>query len=81
MSVSSIVIAIILFGVFESLILILLHKKGRMMSRIYSMIRKKDFDIGLGFWFQSHGNGDIRVLNIHILIWCLEMSWLINTKE
>jgi hypothetical protein len=48
--------------------------------RIYKMIHPPFWDLGLGFWYQNQGNGNIHVLNIHFAIWCLEISWLINNK-
>ena len=42
----------------------------------YSMIHKPFYQFGLGFWFQNRGNGPFRILYIHLLVWCLEISWL-----
>lgn len=49
--------------------------------RIYSMLHKPFYQFGLGFWFQNKGNGPFRVLHIHLLIWCLEISWLEEQGE
>lgn len=50
------------------------------MIRIYSMFHPPFIQFGLGFWFMNRGNGDIRVLNIHLLFLCLEISWIIKEK-
>ena len=47
-----------------------------MAARIYPMIHKPFYQFGLGFWFQNRGNGPFRILHIHLLVWCLEISWL-----
>ena len=51
-----------------------------MYARVYPMIHKPFYQFGLGFWFQNIGNGPFRILHIHLLVWCLEISWL-NTRE
>ncbi len=47
-----------------------------MWVRLYPMIRKPFYQFGIGFWFQNRGNGPFRILHVHLLVWCLEISWL-----